>query len=66
MSAPQSLKDCYKEDLADLWSANDHMYKVVRDLADIDVRDVMIVAQIYEADSNMSDLAERSVNLSAK
>ncbi|MGB3712589.1 MAG: ferritin-like domain-containing protein [Erythrobacter sp.] len=164
MSAPQNLEDCYAEELADLWSANDQMEKVVRDLAgkagddtlakrlksasegiskhtdtlksllddcgksekehckgmeglvkearkhaldadipDDDVRDVMIVAQyqrmchygiagfgtakafaealgkddharkldeitedIYDADDNMSDLAERSVNLAAR
>ncbi len=164
MSAPENLKDCYLEELADLWSANDQMEKVVRDLAqkagddalarrlrksadgiakhtdslksllddcgeqekehckgmeglvkearkhaidadieDADVRDVLIVAQyqrmchygiagfgtakafaealgnkdhvqtldtiteeIYDADENTSDLAERSVNLAAK
>ena len=164
MSAPENLEDCYTEELADLWSANDQMEKVVSDLAakagddrlarrlrdaadgigkhtanlkallddcgldekehckgmeglvkearkhaldadidDSDVRDVVIVAQyqcmchygiagfgtakafaqalgkgdhvekldtiteeIYDADQNMSDLAERSVNLAAK
>ena len=164
MSAPENLTDCYTEELADLWSANDQMEKVVGDLAskagddklkqkleksqkgisehtktikslledcgvsekehckgmeglvkearkhaleanikDADVRDVVILAQyqrmchygicgfgtakafaealgkkdhvskldtitadIYDADENMSDLAERSVNLSAK
>lgn len=164
MSAPENLTDCYTEELADLWSANDQMEKVVRDLAgkagddalarrlrnaadgiakhtdslksllddcgveekehckgmeglvkearkhaleadidDSDVRDVLIVAQyqrmchygiagfgtakafakalgkdehvekldaitedIYDADENMSDLAERSLNLAAK
>lgn len=164
MSAPANLKDCYTEELADLWSANDQMEKVVRDLAarasdaklkaklekgaegiarhtetirellddcgvsekehckgmeglvkearkhaldagieDGDVRDVVIIAQyqrmchygicgfgtskafakalgknehvekldaitgdIYDADENLSDLAERSVNLAAK
>ena len=164
MSAPENLKDCYTEELADLWSANDQMEKVVRDLAgkagdealarrlsnaadgiakhadslksllhdcgveekehckgmeglvkearkhaldadidDSDVRDVLIVAQyqrmchygiagfgtakafakalgkdehvekldtitedIYDADENMTDLAERSLNLAAK
>ena len=164
MSAPENLTDCYTEELADLWSANDQMEKVVGDFAskagddklkqkleksqkgiaehtktikslledcgvsekehckgmeglvkearkhaleanikDADVRDVVILAQyqrmchygicgfgtakafaealgkkdhvskldtitadIYDADENMSDLAERSVNLSAK
>jgi ferritin-like metal-binding protein YciE len=164
MSAPQSLLDCYVEELADNWSANDQMEKVVRKLADAagdrnladrlrlsaegiakhtevikdllaqvgeskkehcrgmeglvkeatihaldakiedpDVRDVVIIAQyqrmchygicgfgtakafakalgkeqhverldkltgeIYRADENMTDLAERSVNLEAK
>ena len=163
MSAPENLSDCYTEELADLWSANDQMEKVVRDLAnkagdklkarleksvdgiakhtktiksllddcgvsekehckgmeglvkearkhaldadikDTEVRDVVIVAQyqrmchygicgfgtakafaealgktdhvskldqitadIYGADENMTDLAERSVNLAAK
>lgn len=164
MSAPQNLMDCYTEELADNWSANDQMEKVVRKLADAagdpklaerlkasatgiarhtevirglledcgerekehcrgmeglvkeatkhaldakiddpDVRDVVILAQyqrmchygicgfgtakalatalgksdhvqkldqltaeIYDADENMSDLAERSVNLHAK
>ncbi|WP_034922688.1 ferritin-like domain-containing protein [Erythrobacter sp. SD-21] len=164
MSAPANLSDCYTEELADLWSANDQMTKVVRDLADAaqdrsltdrlsraadgiekhtktlksllkecgesekehckgmeglvkearkhaleadiedaDVRDVLIVAQyqrmchygiagfgtakafaealgnkdhatkldtitseIYDADENMTDLAERSINLEAK
>ncbi|MCD1623163.1 ferritin-like domain-containing protein [Citromicrobium bathyomarinum] len=164
MSAPDSLTDCYTEELADLWSANDQMEKVVRELAskagdaklksklekgaegiarhtetikqllddcgidekehckgmeglvkearkhaldadisDDDVRDVVIVAQyqrmchygicgfgtskafaealgksdhvakldaitedIYDTDENLSDLAERSVNLDAK
>ena len=164
MSAPKNLTDCYIEELGDLWSANDQMVKVVRDLAeaaydddlaarldksadgidrhtetlrelledcgedskerckgmeglvkearkhaldqdfeDGEVRDVVIVAQyqrmchygicgfgtatafaealgksdhverldaitadIYQADENMTDLAERSVNLAAK
>jgi ferritin-like metal-binding protein YciE len=164
MSAPQNLQDCYIEELADNWSANDQMEKVVRKLADAagdkklgdrlrqsaegiarhteiiksllsdlgenqkehcrgmeglvkeatkhaldakiddpDVRDVVIISQyqrmchygicgfgtakalaqalgnqdhvarldkltaeIYDADSNMTDLAERSVNLQAK
>jgi ferritin-like metal-binding protein YciE len=164
MSAPQNLQDCYVEELADNWSANDQMEKVVRKLADAagdkklaerlrqsadgiarhtelikslladlgedqkehcrgmeglvkeatkhaldakiedpDVRDVVIISQyqrmchygicgfgtakafattlgkiehvekldkltaeIYDADNNMSDLAERSVNLHAK
>lgn len=164
MSVPANLSDCYTEELADLWSANDQMTKVVRDLADAaqdqsladrlskaavgiekhtktlkslleecgesekehckgmeglvkearkhalaadiedaDVRDVLIVAQyqrmchyglagfgtakafaealgnedhaskldtitseIYDADENMTDLAERSINLEAK
>ena len=159
MSAPKNLEDCYKEELADNWSANDQMSKMVRQLADKasdpklkerlskaadtatvekllkdcgqsekehckgmeglvkeakkhvieadidddDVRDVVIVAQyqrmchygicgfgtakafaealgkddhaakldsitadIYGADENMTDLAERSVNLQAK
>ena len=34
MSAPANLSDCYTEELADLWSANDQMIKIVRDLAD--------------------------------
>ena len=34
MSAPKNLTDCYTEELADLWSANDQMEKVVRDLAE--------------------------------
>ncbi|QWC57277.1 DUF892 family protein [Erythrobacter sp. 3-20A1M] len=164
MSAPANLTDCYTEELSDLWSANDQMEKVVRDLAekagdqkladrlsrsadgiqkhtetirklleecgedekehckgmeglvkearkhaldadieDDDVRDVVIIAQyqrmchygicgfgtakafaealgksdhvakldkitesIYDADENMSDLAERSANLEAR
>lgn len=164
MSVPTNLEDCYTEELADLWSANDQMEKIVRTLAekagdqklskrlskaaegiaehtetiksllddcgggskkhckgmeglvkearkhvldadikDDDVRDVVMVAQyqrmchygicgfgtakafaealgksdhvskldsitgsIYDADENMSDLAERSVNLAAK
>ena len=164
MAAPTNLSDCYIEELADLWSANDQMKNIVGDLADAagdkslaerlkasaggiekhtktiksllddcgenskehckgmeglvkearkhvldadiedtDVRDVVIVAQyqrmchygiagfgtakafaealgkkehvskldaitsdIYDADENMSDLAERSVNLEAK
>ncbi|MEW4448834.1 DUF892 family protein [Qipengyuania sp. JC766] len=164
MAEPKNLSDCYADELADLWSANDQMEKVVNDLAekagdktlgerlkraaegiadhtkslkalldecgveekehckgmeglvkearkhaldadidDDDVRDVLIVAQyqrmchygiagfgtakafaealgkdehvteldtiteeIYDADENMSDLAERSVNLAAK
>ncbi len=164
MSAPENLADCYTEELADLWSANDQMEKIVKELAkkasddklrsklekatdgiakhtktlkellkdcgedekehckgmeglvkearkhaleakieDGDVRDVVILSQyqrmchygicgfgtakafadalgkkdhvskldkitaeIYDADENMSDLAERSVNLAAK
>lgn len=164
MSAPENLTDCYTDEFADLWPANDQMEKVVRDLAnkagdaklksrlekatngiaehtktiktllsdfgveekehckgmeglvkearkhaleagikDTDVRDVVILAQyqrmchygicgfgtakafaealgksdhvskldqitadIYGADENMTDLAERSVNLAAK
>jgi ferritin-like metal-binding protein YciE len=34
MSSPQNLKDLYLEELQDLWSANDQMAKVVRDMAD--------------------------------
>ncbi len=164
MSAPTSLKDVYTGELADSWSANDQMEKIVRKMADAagdktlakrlqtsaegikkhtqtikqilddlgakekehckgmeglvaeakkhaldssikdeDVRDVLIISQyqrmchygiagfgtakalaealgmdehvskldtmvedIYDADANMSDLAERSVNLNAK
>lgn len=164
MSAPQSLKEVYIEELADSWSANDQMEKVVRKMADMagdetladrlrssadgikqhtgtikellgdlgakekehcrgmeglvaegkkhaldsdidddDLRDVLIISQyqrmchygiagfgtakalaealdmkehvskldtmtedVYDADSNMSDLAERSINLNAK
>lgn len=33
MSAPQNLEELYVEELGDLWSANDQMVKVVRDLA---------------------------------
>ena len=164
MSAPSNLEECYTEELADLWSANEQMLEVVCELAeaardedltlrlekstegierhtqtirnlleecgedskehckgmeglvkearkhaldeefeDDDVRDVVIVAQyqrmchygicgfgtakafakalgksdhvdkldeitndIYGADENMTDLAERSVNLTAK
>ena len=33
MSAPKNLKDCYIEELADSWSANDQMEKMVRKLA---------------------------------
>lgn len=164
MSAPKNLEDCYTEELADNWSANDQMLKMVEqmaekasdsklkdrlkkaaegikghtatlqellkdcgesekehckgmeglvkeakkhvidaDIEDDDVRDVIIVSQyqrmchygicgfgtakafaealkksdhvakldaitadIYGADENMTDLAERSVNLQAK
>ena len=34
MSAPANLTDCYIEELADSWSANDQMEKIVRKLAD--------------------------------
>ena len=34
MSAPKNLEDCYKEELADNWSANDQMSKMVSQLAD--------------------------------
>ncbi len=34
MSAPQNLEDCYTEELADNWSANDQMLKMVDQLAD--------------------------------
>lgn len=34
MLAPTNLLDCYTEELADLWPANDQMTKVVPDLAD--------------------------------
>lgn len=33
MSAPQNLKDCYTGELADSWSANDQMEKIVRKMA---------------------------------
>jgi ferritin-like metal-binding protein YciE len=33
MSAPESLKDVYVEELRDLWSANDQMQDVLSDLA---------------------------------
>jgi ferritin-like metal-binding protein YciE len=34
MSAPKNLTDCYTHELADSWSANDQMHKIVRELAD--------------------------------
>ena len=34
MSAPKNLEDCYVEELADNWSANDQMLKMVGQLAD--------------------------------
>ena len=34
MSAPKNLTDCYTHELADSWSANDQMQKIVRELAD--------------------------------
>ena len=34
MSAPKNLEDCYTEELADNWSANDQMLKMVGQLAD--------------------------------
>ena len=34
MSAPKNLTDCYTEELADNWSANDQMQTVVRQMAD--------------------------------
>ncbi|MDT0575920.1 ferritin-like domain-containing protein [Croceicoccus sp. F390] len=33
MAAPENLMDCYTEELADNWSANDQMEKMVRKLA---------------------------------
>lgn len=33
MSSPENLKDLYIEELGDLWSANDQMVNVVRDMA---------------------------------
>lgn len=33
MSAPEDLEDVYIDELKDLWSANDQMHKVVKDLA---------------------------------
>ena len=35
MSAPENLEDCYTDELADLWSANDQMEKVVKELASV-------------------------------
>lgn len=35
MSAPENLEDVYTEELADLWSANDQMEKVVREMAEV-------------------------------
>lgn len=35
MSAPENLEDIYTDELADLWSANDQMEKVVRELAKV-------------------------------
>ena len=34
MSAPKNLTDCYTEELADNWSANDQMTKIVKQMAD--------------------------------
>lgn len=34
MSAPKNLEDCYTEELADNWSANDQMLKMVEQMAD--------------------------------
>lgn len=34
MSAPKNLEDCYTEELADNWSANDQMLKMVGQMAD--------------------------------
>jgi len=33
LSAPKNLTECYTEELADNWSANDQMQEIVRDLA---------------------------------
>lgn len=33
MSAPENLEDLYIEELGDLWSANDQMEKIVRDMS---------------------------------
>ncbi|WP_228242345.1 ferritin-like domain-containing protein [Porphyrobacter sp. GA68] len=35
MSAPTNLLDCYTEELADNWSANDQMLKAVREMAKV-------------------------------
>ena len=32
MPAPQNLRDVYVDELRDLWSANDQMHAVVKDL----------------------------------
>ena len=34
MSAPENLEDCYTEELADNWSANDQMREIVTQLAE--------------------------------
>ena len=34
MAAPKNLLDCYTNELADSWSANDQMEKIVRKMAD--------------------------------
>ena len=35
MSEAENLEDLYVEELGDLWSANDQMVKVVRDMASV-------------------------------
>lgn len=35
MSAPQNLEELYIEELGDLWSANDQMVKIVREMASV-------------------------------
>lgn len=41
MSTPQNLKDLYLEELQDLWSANDQMVRVVREMADVVVDETL-------------------------
>ena len=41
MSAPKNLTQCYIEELADNWSANDQMQKAVRELASVAGDDIL-------------------------
>lgn len=62
MSAPQSLKDIYADELKDLWSANDQMAKVVKVMVH-KAQDPKLKEALQKSVTDISQHAEMLKNL---